>query len=65
MTAPDFTDAEFSRLRAIETAPDAPESLRERVADAIAASDGLGRDEWPGVYEERADAAIAVMRGYR
>jgi hypothetical protein len=56
-----FTDAQRDRLAAFEAAQDAPESLVERVAQAIADSDGCDRANWPGMYEERARAAIAAM----
>jgi hypothetical protein len=58
-----FTAAQLAALERIEAAPDAEESLRERVAQAIADADDCDRASWPGMYEERADAAIAAMRG--
>jgi hypothetical protein len=61
MSAPEITD----RIAAIEAAPDAEESLRERVARAICEAD---KDDWvdlsdfgQGCYLDLADAAIAVI----
>lgn len=63
MSTPELSETEAATVARFEAASDAEESLRERIATAIAKSDGLGRDEWPGVYEERADAVLAVIRG--
>jgi len=66
----DFTAAEQERLDAIEAAPAAEESARERVARAIAEADGVDLDhylshmlELPSDYLRNADAAIAVLSG--
>lgn len=60
MSTPEVFPDERAILARFDAAPDAPESLRERVAAAIC----------PGIYceshddcREDADAAIAVMRG--
>ena len=67
----DATDDEFAeRVAAIDAAPDAEESLRERVAHAMYVSDladGHVADYLDfadlSEYRNLADAAIAVMRG--
>lgn len=78
MTAPmsleDFTDDQASRLAEYEAAQEAPESLRERVAEAIMDADydqatgGLMR--WMDLdgneqdhFRRLADAALAVIAG--
>ena len=61
----DFTAAEQNRLDAIEAAPAAAESLRDRVARALyiaAHAPGSNSLSW-GHWHRFADAAIAVLRG--
>jgi hypothetical protein len=67
----DFTAAEQDKLAAIEAAPAAAESVRERVARAMCdAGAEDGRWSWSEMHEsirdgyrQLADAAIATMRG--
>jgi hypothetical protein len=67
----DFTAAEQAKLAAIEAAPAAAESVRERVARAMCdAGAEDGRWSWSEMHEsirdgyrQLADAAIATMRG--
>jgi hypothetical protein len=67
----DFTDAEKARLDAIEAAPAAEESLRERVAEALyETTEAAEYHEWPDApgadqtfAYALADAAIDVLRG--
>lgn len=75
MTAPDLSTREAGKIARFSLTPDAPESLRERVAAAIAAEDQrsllsgpLGwpetRRRWPEAipkYLSMADAAIATV----
>jgi hypothetical protein len=61
-----FTAAQLAALERIEAAPDAEESLRERVADVLEPFcpyiRGLLRREYA---REMADAALAVIAGTR
>jgi hypothetical protein len=70
----DFTAAEQARLDAIEAAPAAPESLRERVARALFEAQhdpGCNCGGWETTkdaeahpyFRNQADAAIAVLSG--
>lgn len=72
--AKDFTPDEAAKVAQIEAAPDAEESLRERVARAIWEADFNSLSDhgvtWENEaetnrkdYRNLADAAIAVMRG--
>ena len=68
--AEDFTPEQAAKLAEIEAAPDAPESLRERVARACWGAAHINDSDWPllneyarDMYLGIADAAIAVMRG--
>ena len=69
MSAPDLTDAERATVDRFDAAPDAPESLRERVAQGIWDSRGYNtrwfelNDTARAMFLSFADAAIAVMRG--
>jgi hypothetical protein len=67
MTAVDrstASDAEFAaRIAAFEVVDEVEEAAVERVAQAIADEDGCDRSEWPGMYEDRARAALGAMRG--
>lgn len=57
-------DATFAReLARLEAAPAAGESWAtvERVAQAIADADDCDRAQWPGMYEERALAAVLAL----
>lgn len=67
MTAPELTPAERATVDRFEAAPDAPESLRERVAEAICCA-GETEHRWWEIHEcirdgyrGLADAAIAVI----
>ncbi len=69
MTAPELSPAELAVVERFEAAEPAPESLRERVAEALYRYDG-GRQAWlralPELaddYRRMADAAIAAVRG--
>jgi len=65
MTAVEFSPQERATLERIEAAQPAPESLRERVAQAIHSTELCGA--WPcdysEQYREQADAALAVIKG--
>lgn len=76
MTAPNLSPTEAATVARFDAAPDAEESLRERVAKALYGVDItiLGGDvDWQrlqrvmphmvATYRSYADAAIAVLRG--
>lgn len=69
MSTPPLTAVEQTQLDSFEAAAYAEESLRERIARAMAAVPRGGRDDWPllsdagrDLYRRTADAALAVIR---
>jgi hypothetical protein len=58
----ELTEHEAATVARFDAAPDADEACVEKVARAIAASDRCTVEDWPGIYEERARAAIDAMR---
>jgi ElaB/YqjD/DUF883 family membrane-anchored ribosome-binding protein len=69
MTALPLSAAEQARLDAIEAAPAAPESLRERLARAIWEAGHIDTrwceiaEHWQNELRRLADAALDVLRG--
>lgn len=67
MTAPDLSPAEAETVARFDAAPDAEEALRVKVAEAMWRADfpdgGECPTEWVELYRDRADAAIAAVRG--
>lgn len=69
-TAPDISPDEAATLARIDNTPDAPESLRERLAAELYVTDGgegLGHPVLARAAHQRylrlADAALTVLRG--